>query len=603
MRRIIPLLLALLILICPVKGQFLHARTVTIKAVAVKTGEKPEGVVINITVTVTPGTGKVFVSVVPYTEIDMQGSAQLAALTACDLLGLDFTKYDFFYEINASAPIVGGPSAGAVMTIATIAALKNLTLRKDVFMTGMIYPDGFIGPVGGIPYKLEAAARAGAKIFLIPAGQRIVYVWKRVEKRQGPFLIITSKLVPVDVVKLGQKLGVKVIEVSTIEQALWYYTGYTIKRPKPKFSVSKYSNLLKILAVNMKRSTENLLKKVERFTKPVEALRLIKEGDYYYKKGYYYTATCKYFQAEIRLRYLYYRFTINSYSDLSRAFENVSREIKEMENYLKSIKNLGVETFQIVGAAEERVAWAEKYLYDAKTCEDFDTALHYLALAKERVESARIWLSLLKTIKEDIPINKKVLKKRAEFYLREAESLVVYAASIGGYKDLISMAQSTIDLARRLFDMGFYAGSAITCVDAITKASLSIEFIGVNSKSMLMSKLESAKKDAALALAEAEKVVTPILPTAYYEFAETQKDIAIAITYYKLAERLAKLILVVAKVYPKRTLVKVSTPPVTEENVSYVYHRMNRINVEIPGFTAFISVMAIAVVVYLRRRR
>jgi len=604
MRRFILISLALLLLLVPVSGEFVHARTVTIKAVAVKTGEKPEGVVINITVTVTPGTGKVFVSVIPYTQIDMQGSAQLAALTACDLLGLDFTKYDFFYEIRASAPIVGGPSAGAVMTIATIAALKNLTLRKDVFMTGMIYPDGFIGPVGGIPYKLEAAAKAGAKIFLIPKGQRVVYVQKRVERRQGPFVIITSKLVPVDLVEMGRKLGVKVIEVSTIEQALWYYTGYTIKRPKPTFSVSKYSNLLKILAVNMKRSTEDLLKKVERFTVPREAIRLIREGDEYYSKGYYYTATCKYFQAEINLRYLYYKFTINGYDDLSREFENVSREIRSMENYLKGIKRLGVETFQIVGAAEERVAWAEKYLYDAKTCEDFDTALHYLALAKERVESARVWLSLLKTIREDIPIDEKVLKRRAEFYFREAESLIVYASSIGGYRDLIERAQNTIDLARRLFDMGFYAGSAITCVDAITKASLSIEFIGVTGKEMLRSKLESAKKSAALALAEAEKVVTPILPTAYYEFAETQKDMAIAISYYKLAERLAKLILVVAKVYPERTLVKVSAPPVTPENVSYVYHRINKIsNIEIPGETAAIALISVLAAAYLRRRR
>jgi len=81
-------------------------------------------------------------------------------------------------------------------------------------------------------------------------------------------------------------------------------------------------------------------------------------------------------------------------------------------------------------------------------------------------------LSLLSTIKEDIPINRKELKKRAEFYFREAESLIVYARSIGGYPNLISSAEDTMDLARRQFDMGFYAGSAITCIDAITKASL-----------------------------------------------------------------------------------------------------------------------------------
>ncbi len=603
MRSIGLLLIAILLLsLYPANGEFVNAKIVNIKAVAVKTGEKPEGAVINITVIVTPGTGKVFVSTIPYTEIDMQGSAQLAALTACDLLGVDFTKHDFFYEIRADAPIVGGPSAGAVMTIATIAALKNLTLRKDVFMTGMIYPDGFIGPVGGIPYKLEAAAKAGAKIFLIPKGQRVVYVQERVEKKEGPFLIITTKVVPVDVVEMGKKLGVKVIEVSTIDQALWYYTGYTIKTPKPKINLSKYSDLLKTLAINMKKRTMNLLKEVEQFTEPHRAIQLIKEGDEYFDKGYYYTATCKYFQAAIELRYLYYRNKINDYNDLSKEFDNVSKEIDEMTDYLKSLRKLGIESFQIVGAAEERIAWAENYLYNAKTCGDFDTALNYLALAKERIESAQVWLSLLKTIKEDIPINEKELKKRAEFYFREAESLIVYARSIGGYPNLISKAEETVDLARRQFDMGFYAGSAITCIDAITKASLSIEFIGVT-EDMLKDKLESAKKSAMTSIAEAEKIVTPILPIAYYEFAETQKDVAIAISYYKLAERLAKLIVVVAKAYPEKELVKLESPPITPESEEVSYHHLHRIsNIEIPGFCTVLAITALAVAFYLRRR-
>ena len=114
--RLLCLMLILLLLLPVSNAQFVNAKVVNIKAVAVKTGEKPEGATIDITVTITLGSGKVFVSTTPYTEIDMQGSAQLAALTACDLLGMDFMKYNFFYEIRAEAPIVGGPSAGAVMT-------------------------------------------------------------------------------------------------------------------------------------------------------------------------------------------------------------------------------------------------------------------------------------------------------------------------------------------------------------------------------------------------------------------------------------------------------------------------------------------------------
>jgi uncharacterized protein len=595
----------ILLLLLPVSNaQFVNAKVVNIKAVAVKTGEKPEGATIDITVTITPGSGKVFVSTTPYTEIDMQGSAQLAALTACDLLGMDFMKYNFFYEIRAEAPIVGGPSAGAVMTIATIAALKNLSIRKDVFMTGMIYPDGFIGPVGGIPYKLEAAAKSGAKIFLIPKGQRIVYVQERVEQKKGPFIIVTTKTKPIDLVEYGKKFGVDVVEVSTIEEALWYYTGYTIEKPKPTFNISKYSDLLKILAVNMKNSTMDLLAKVEKITRPDEIKEIIKEGDRYFEEGYYYTATSKYFQAKIELRYLYYRVTITDSDELSKEFDKVEKEIDDMVNYLKGLKDVGVESFQIIGAAEERIALAERYLFDAETSGDFDKALYNLAWAKERIESARIWLSLLNTIKEDVPINKEELKKRAEFYFREAESIIVYASSIGGYQNLITSAEDSMDLARKQFDMGFYAGAAITCIDAITRASLSVEFIGVKNNEMLNAKLESAKKAAESALAEAEKAVTPILPIAYYEFAETQKDTFVAISYYKLSGRLAKLILVVAKAYPERGLVQVEYPPVTPSENHYKQQKLHEIsNVEIPGFCVLAGIIAIAVASYVRRRR
>jgi len=599
MRHLILLLIAILISsTISANAQFVHANIVTIKAVAVKSGEIPEGVVINITVIVTPGTGKVFVSTLPYTEIDMQGSAQLAALTACDLLGLDFTKYDFFYEIKAEAPIVGGPSAGAVMTIATIAALKNLTLRDDVYMTGMIYPDGFIGPVGGIPYKLKAAAEAGAKIFLIPKGQRIVYIQEREVQKQGPFLIITTRTKPVDLVEYGKKLGVKVVEVSTIEEALWYYTGYIIEKPKLTINLSKYADLLKILAIKMKKSTLNFLKVVEKYTNVDEVKKIIKDGDKYFDEGYYYTATSKYFQAKIELRYLYYLNTIKDYDKLSREFDDIQAEIEMMKNYLKNL-DVGVESFQIIGAAEERVALAENYLYKAKTSKD--KALYYLAYSKERLESARLWLSLLNSIKEDIPINKEVLKKRAEFYLREAQSLIVYAHSIGGYPELINSAEEDLILARNLFDMDFYSGAAIMGIEAITKASLSIELIGVNNE-MLNNKIQLVKESAESTLAEVEKIVTPILPIAYYEFAETQPDKILALSYYKLSERLAKLIQMVAKVYPERELIKVGYSPVTPHyDHVQVEHRIER-KIIIPGNEAIEFIIGIIIAVYIIRK-
>ncbi len=45
-------------------------------------------------------------------------------------------------------------------------------VNPKVMMTGMINPDGTIGPVGGILEKASAAASVGAKLFLIPPRAR-----------------------------------------------------------------------------------------------------------------------------------------------------------------------------------------------------------------------------------------------------------------------------------------------------------------------------------------------------------------------------------------------------------------------------------------------
>ncbi len=590
-------------------AQFLHERKVEIQAVAVKTGEKPEGAVINITVIVTPGNGKVFVSTSPYTEIDMQGSAQLAALTACDLLGVDYMKHDFFYIIQANAPIVGGPSAGGVMCVATIAALKNLTIRRDVFMTGMIYPDGFIGPVGGIPYKLEAAASHGAKYFLIPAGQRIVYVREVKVVKNGPFVFESTVVKPVDVVKLGQKLGVKVIEVETVNQALEYYTGYEIKQKNASVNLTRYSNILKKLADRMKSEAEDLYSIVSQIATSDElssVKNIMKKAQEEYDQGKYYTATSDWFTAMINMRYIQYKHTITTDEALENEFKRVQSDIDNLMKYLNSSsRKVGLESFQLYGAAEERLTIAQDYLNKAESSSDLYTALGYLAYARERVESARLWLSLLPGIKEDIPLGKNEIKRRAQLYLSQAESLVIYAGSIYGQKDLLEQAQQDIDYGRTQLDEGLYCGAALSAINAITKASLSIELIGITNsptgQQLLQEKVNASKKDAQIAIAQLEKHVTPILPVAYYEFAETSSNSIAKLAYFKLSERIAKLIGVLAKMHQHSQLVKVEHMPAPsfEESAN-----LNAgVNTRIPGFSAIAAISAILVLLVITWRR
>ena len=117
------------------------------------------------------GSGHVFLDTFPLTQIDMQGSARLATRVASQITGVPLSERDLFFVIRSDSTQIGGPSAGATLTVGTIAALEGWEVRPDVLMTGTIDADGSVGPVGGVPEKAQAAAQAGIKRFLFPSGE------------------------------------------------------------------------------------------------------------------------------------------------------------------------------------------------------------------------------------------------------------------------------------------------------------------------------------------------------------------------------------------------------------------------------------------------
>jgi hypothetical protein len=153
-------------------------------------------------------------------EVGGQGPAIRAAgwtavTSTALLLGIDPARYEFRYEMRGR---VDGPSAGALMTIGTLAAILGDELPKDVAMTGAINPDGSIGPVSGIPHKIDGAAAAGMKTVLIPAGQRMDYDENL--KRS------------VDLVRRGEQQGVQVKPVANVWEAYQAATGKALPQPK-----------------------------------------------------------------------------------------------------------------------------------------------------------------------------------------------------------------------------------------------------------------------------------------------------------------------------------------------------------------------------------
>src|SRR5665811_2292415 len=211
----------LLLVLNPISVVYALEDGVSIPLVADKvTGDGEEGALLGAQVIVVNGTGHVFVDTNPYTQVDLQGSARLAAMVASDVLEVDEKTYDFYYIIDISSPIIGGPSAGGALTVATIAAINKWTLKPNVVMTGMINPDESIGPVGCIPYKLEAAAAKNYTLFLVPEGQTPVTEKISTTSSRLSLIIIGNIEETVNVVDLGKKLNVTVREVSTIQDVV-----------------------------------------------------------------------------------------------------------------------------------------------------------------------------------------------------------------------------------------------------------------------------------------------------------------------------------------------------------------------------------------------
>jgi len=183
-----------------------------------------EGVVMGLDVELRAGEGRILINTQPRIGIDLQTSAQTAAIVAESYTGVSLEKTDIIITVKAeeAVSIVDGPSAGAAITAAIISAILNQTLTEEVYITGTINPDGSIGKVGGILYKATAAAEKGATKFLVPPGQSTVAVYVEEKKELAPgFLLIVTRQEMVDLQSYLQEHGytTEVLEVQTITDA------------------------------------------------------------------------------------------------------------------------------------------------------------------------------------------------------------------------------------------------------------------------------------------------------------------------------------------------------------------------------------------------
>ncbi len=186
--------------------------------------QEGNGVATRLTVEVIPGKGRVLTNINNLLFwVDVQQSIQTAEQVAAKISKVNLDNIDIIYTIETEATVIEGPSAGAALTVATIAAMGGRQLNSSVMISGTIGPDGSIGPVGGIVAKAAVAKEVGATLFLVPEGQGLqtTYIPKQTCRETGSFTFCVTEYVK-QTIDAKKELGIDVIEVSSISEAVGY---------------------------------------------------------------------------------------------------------------------------------------------------------------------------------------------------------------------------------------------------------------------------------------------------------------------------------------------------------------------------------------------
>ena len=422
------------------------------------------GAVLPIKVTLlTPGDGRAYVAGVPEAGQGFGPSAQIALYVAARLSGVPYNNYTALLRVLASDAQVGGPSASGYITAAMYALMNGLELRNDTAMTGIILPDGLIGPVGGVSQKVQAAAAQGIKTVLVPIG----------EAPSG----------------VG---GIKVVEIGTIEDAVYYLTGRKIARPAP-------ASVDDAAFVQVSRDLFNAVygyynQTVRGGNVDLATIESLKA------RGMYYTAASLIFQGLVT----YYDNAASSSRRTYRDLYNQALQMaKDAEAQLSTIP-LTINNIDLVVASYTRIY--EVYL-TANSTAPRPGAMYARAI------TLKSWVDEAKKMAYGPAINESGLAEVARMYLDYAKAMYAYLETTYGMT--LSDISTAVQVAEDLYGKGLYLASMANSIEIIAETAAAL-MTGASSKYIDIARGKAMENMAAAA----QCGYTNTLPLAYLQFGD-----------------------------------------------------------------------------------
>ena len=463
-----------------------------------------QGGIADLYLVVNPGSGRIFIDSFPLSKLDTQITMRFATEIACDLLDKDCSGYDFFYTITANSAIVGGPSAGAAATVLTVAILDNQILNNETIMTGTINSGNLVGPVAGVPAKAQAAQLAGYKRVLIPR-------WDVVNNTPNANLTIT------------------VIPVTTLEDAMYYFTGKNYSTPvdsqNNKIHPEEYNAMMSKVTTDLctkygKKDGNNIVfpnlsnydvnitnSTQDNFQLAMNAINA----------SSYYSAASFCFGGNVKVGYALIKNASNDdlkilYAKLLGNVSAFKRTLDESSGSLSTISEL--ETYMIVA---ERVT-ETKDILSAMNPENISA--YQLAYAIERFDTAIVWSRFSKMSGQKFVMDNNYLRIVCSKKLSEAEERLNYLEIYYPGDDL----RKDLSAAYNYYSDQDYALCIFTAskVKADSDVILSAIFVpDTNLDRLFDEKIAAARRTI---IKQENASIFPILGYSYYEYANTLKD-------------------------------------------------------------------------------
>ncbi len=514
------------------------------------------------------GRGHVFMDTIPLTQVDMQGSARLATEVAAQVAGARRNDFDYFFVVRSNSQMIGGPSAGATLTVGVIAGIMGWEVLPNVVMTGTVNSDGSVGPVGGVPEKAEAAAHAGADIFLFPDGQ------EKATKMtvDGPISIDLRD-------HCEETLRITCIAVTDVEDAVTYMTGHEFQsraQANGNVTTARYEAILAPSAAKLISRSAGMAAAANASLANASGLRddvaaylraqlaaadaSLVLGRAAYANGNYYTTASRTFQAGIEARFVQlavdYFGAADQQAALNAAFTRAAREISEASSRAQAAPLTTSADLEAGAAAQSRVTDAEDTFAEARalaegsaTINDLLTALNRLGYAYERASTVLWWLDIGGQLaRSSIPTNPDEVATRARETVTQTADSILYAQvlleEMGVTSAGLTDAKALLEDAKADLARGFVAGALFEALEAEVRANLALELAAYQG-GFPQSKLDRAKALAEVAIAEARgQGAEPLLAVSYHEFAGALAETTPteALSFYRLARMSARLV-------------------------------------------------------------